>query len=155
MHGGGSAACSVQFRIALEMVDSEQIRERIRRDGAELHRLHRDVHATCARRDESPAARERWIEAASLFRNSFDLLAFPGGEVTMKVRVQCGDPLALECAICFLEVRPFFFHSGYMFKDLMRWCGKAKLSPEQRDRYEAVRERWLAWRAARNARRKQ
>ena len=46
------------------------------------------------------------------------------------------DSKAMKVAICFLECRPYFFKSGYMFKDILRKVKKAPLSDEQTLRLE-------------------
>lgn len=60
-----------------------------------------------------------------------------------------GDPETMEAAICFLEVRPYFFRSGYMFDHLIRKTRHAPLSEEQRMRWQGVYDKREAWRAAR------
>ena len=61
-------------------------------------------------------------------------------------RVMAGDPQTVESAICFLEVRPYFFRSGYIFKDLLRKCPRAPLSTDQAARLRVIEQRLLAWR---------
>jgi hypothetical protein len=77
----------------------------------------------------------------------YDLLAFPGGYSTAKERIAAGDADAIEAALCFVEVRPYFFRSGYMFKDLLRRLRHAKLSASQGDRLAVVLLAYEAWRA--------
>jgi hypothetical protein len=73
-------------------------------------------------------------------------LAFPGGLDGAYERIVSGDPEAMETAICFLELRPYYFRSGYMFEDILRKCKRAPLSPEQASRLETVREQLAEWR---------
>ena len=54
----------------------------------------------------------------------------------------------MEAGICFLELRPYFFRSGYMFKDILRKCKQAPLSKSQAARLATVVEKFAAWRAA-------
>jgi hypothetical protein len=126
-------------------VDSDSIRDQIRRDGDEVARLHGRVHATFALRERSAEDREAWIAAAKEFRDRHDQLSFPGGWYGARERLRAGEPLAIEAAVCFLEVRPFFYHSGFIFKDLMRWCRSLPLAPEQTARHSKVQERYRAW----------
>jgi len=51
--------------------------------------------------------------------------------------------------MCFLELRPYFFRSGYMYKELLRKIKRAPLSPDQERRLRLVLERQAAWRAQR------
>jgi hypothetical protein len=52
----------------------------------------------------------------------------------------------MEAALCFLEVRPYFFRSGYMFKDILRKSRWAPLSPEQAARHGAIVAGLAEWR---------
>ena len=86
--------------------------------------------------------------AEAEFHARYANLAFPGGEQgEVLQRILRGDLEAMKAAICFLEVRPFFFRSGYMFKDILRKCRRAPLSPDQ-----ATRLRVIEKKAARMAR---
>ncbi len=77
---------------------------------------------------------------------------FPGD--IREDKITYGDPEALEAAICFPEVRPYFFRSGYMFKDILRKCRRAPLSRNQADRLRANEKRLLEWREQKAAKNK-
>lgn len=49
-------------------------------------------------------------------------------------------------ASCFLECRPYFFRSGYMFKEIHRKARRAPLSPDQMRRLQLVLQRLAEWR---------
>jgi hypothetical protein len=74
--------------------------------------------------------REVWLT----YDRCYDALAFPGGWEGATCRLLAGDPECMEAAICFLEVRPYFYHSGYMFNSLLRKAKRAPLDPEQLER---------------------
>ncbi len=122
---------------------SEDIRAVIRSNAAIIHEIHTKLHRNFLQRDANP---EEWLKAAEELRARYDLLAFPGGESTMRERLRRNDPEAVESAICFLEVRPYFFRSGYMFKDLLRWSRKLDLTAEQRERLQIVDAAYQTWR---------
>jgi hypothetical protein len=129
-------------------MDSELIRERIRESAAEIVRLHSRIHETYARRSESPERMREWKGACAEFHARFDRLAFPtgyqgGGALR---RIEYGDPEAMEAAVCFLEVRPYFVRSGYMFKDILRKCRRAPLTSAQAGRLKTVEKKLLEWR---------
>ena len=62
-----------------------------------------------------------------------------------------GDPESMEAAICFLELRPYFFRSGYMFESILRRAKRAPLSQEQVARLQHVIQALAAWRSKRSA----
>ena len=101
---------------------------------------------TVRERDRSPIHREIWREACAEFHARYDSLAFVGGASTARSRIRSGDATAIEYALCFIEVRPYFFRSGYMYNDFMRVLRNVELSPRQRDRYNHVHQAYLAYR---------
>jgi hypothetical protein len=113
----------------------------------EIVRLHNRVHETARQRGEGREARDLWEQACAEFHARFDDLSFPGGYQAAGPRIVAGDPDAVEAALCFLELRPYFFRSGYMYRSLLRKMKRAPLSPHQRGRLQAVVERLEAWRA--------
>jgi hypothetical protein len=62
-----------------------------------------------------------------------------------------GDPLAVEAGICFLELRPYFHRSGYMFKDILRKLRKAPLSAQQQARFKQIETSVTKWRENKTA----
>lgn len=129
------------------IVRTEQLKETITRNTEEIVRLHRRIHETLSQRDGSAAKAAEWRDACAEFHIRYNALAFHGGWEGALQRIIDGDPEAMEVAICFLELRPYFFRSGYMWKDILRKCKRAPLSKSQRERFEAVikkREEWQA-----------
>ena len=125
---------------------SERMKERIRENEAEIVRLHSRIHETVRHRDENPEKRLEWKQACAEFHARYANLAFPGGYVGALERITSGDPNTMEAAICFLECRPYFFRSGYMFKDILRRCRRAPLSPKQAIRLRVIEEKLAEWR---------
>jgi hypothetical protein len=136
---------------------SAKIKEQIEEDAAELRRLHSRIHETVKRRDESQALRELWSQACAEFHARYASLCLPGGwDGGFYARVAAGEPAAVETALCFLEVRPFFFRSGYMWKDILRKCRRAaaedRMRADHAARFALLQERVAAWKALRQAR---
>ena len=104
------------------------------------------MHKKHKLRAQGPTALADWQNAAAIFHNRYNDLAFPGGYDGALDRLLAGDVLAMEASICFLELRPFFFRSGYIFKDLLRKARKAPLTKDQRKRLEVVECAVLQWR---------
>ncbi|MEQ5837793.1 hypothetical protein [Marinobacter sp. NFXS9] len=115
-----------------------------------INALQSRVHETFKRRDENVHKHREWESACREFRSQYDRLAFPGGLEGAYERIVEGDPQSIEAALCFVEVRPFFFRSGYMYKDILRKLGQAPLKGEELARYRAVKQAYLAYRASKN-----
>jgi len=124
----------------------------IKENAAEIVKLHARIHETYSQRAKSPDFRAAWEAACEEFRQRYDLLAFPGGYDTAGARILAGDELAVEAALCFLEVRPYFFRSGYMYKVLLRRIKRVELSPIQAARFRSIIERQAEWRSSKVAR---
>lgn len=133
---------------------SDQIKLLIERNAAEVTRLHRRIHETVTKRHISEEKREEWKRACEAFHHRYDELAFPGGYHGALDRLVAGDEQAMEAAICFLEVRPYFFRSGYMFKEILRKAKRAPLSAEQSARLQVVVDKFQAWKASKREKRK-
>jgi hypothetical protein len=78
-------------------------------------------------------------------------LAVPGGYLTAKERIRSGDTEAIEAALCFVELCPYFFRSGYMFKTFLPMLKRVQLTPSQRDRLSRVMLAYDKWRAQKRA----
>jgi hypothetical protein len=112
----------------------------------EVRRLHARINETYQNRGKTPGATEQWKRACEEFHARYDALAFPGGYDTAVERIAQGDPEAIEAALCFVELRPYFFRSGYMFKTLMRKLKRAPLDAKQSKRFEKVVQAYEQWR---------
>jgi hypothetical protein len=119
------------------------MKEKIRENAAEIGRLHSRIHETVRHRHEGPKKRLEWEQACAEFHKRYSTLAFPGGYEGALARITSGDPNAMEVAICFLECRPYFF--GYMFKDILRRCRRAPLSPQQAARLKTIEVKLGDW----------
>jgi hypothetical protein len=132
-------------------MDSDDTRSLIERNASEISRLHARIHETVKLRGRGPAEKRVWEQACAEFHARYDELAFPGGYGGALERIVAGDPDAMEAAICFLEVRPYFFRSGYMFKDILRKARRAPLSNIQANRLAAVEHKLETWRASKES----
>lgn len=144
--GYGFEDLKQRLEVNKQQMDSDHIRKRIRANEAEIVRLHSRIRETLADRAKNPAKRREWQEACAEFHARYERLAFPGGYSGALERISFGDPEAMEAAICFLECRPYFFRSGYMFKDILRRCRRAPLSAEQTARLKTIEEKLAQWR---------
>jgi hypothetical protein len=124
------------------------LRQQIHASADELRRLHARVRETFALRGKD---RRAWSDACAEFHARYDALAFPGGYAGAPERLAAGDSATMEAALVFLELRPYFFRSGYMHKKLMRCAKRAPFSKAQAQRFRIVLERAAEWRARKRA----
>jgi len=115
-----------------------------------INQLKRRIDETFKQRDKNDHKRKEWEAACAEFHSQYDALAFPGGLSGAYERIVEGDPEAVEAAICFLECRPYFFRSGYMFKDILRKAKHAPLKDDQKARLDAVLKAYAEYRESRN-----
>jgi len=97
----------------------------------ELQKLHEKIQEEFRHRAESPERMAAWTEAARVFHESYDRLAFPGGIGREFELLRAGDPTAIEMAVRFLEADPWYFRSGYHKADFLRLLRKQALSDDQ------------------------
>ena len=128
---------------------SDHLKLLIQSNAEEITRLHSRVHETFTQRDRSPDKRREWERAREILHSRYNELAFPGGFEGALDRIVAGDPESMEAAICFLELRPYFFRSGYMFESILRKTKRAPLSQEQVARLQHVIQALAAWRSKR------
>ena len=107
--------------------------------------LHREVHTWAMKRSEGAYSTERWSRACATFHEKHKELAFPGGWYLARARLRSGDQDALEYALCFVEIRPYFFHTGYMFTALVKCLNSVPMTTAQRARYERVKAEYLEY----------
>ncbi|QTN21447.1 hypothetical protein HZ992_14770 [Rhizobacter sp. AJA081-3] len=117
----------------------------------EITRLNQRIDETVRNRGKNAKALDDWKSACAEFHRRYEELAFPGGYEGAHERILAGEPNTIEVALCFLECRPYFFRSGYMYKALLRKVKQAPLSEAQEQRLHLVLERVTQWQAARRS----
>lgn len=83
---------------------------------------------------------EEQRKAATVFKSVYDGLAFPGGFDAGLRRIEQVDCEAIEYALAFLEVRPYFYRSQYMRKKIIRVLKRVGLTLRQRNRLDKILE---------------
>lgn len=135
--------------------ERENLRIQMQENAAEIRRLHRRVKETSSRRTDGVESQEEFLRADREFHDRYAQLCMPGGlDSGFMERLNAGEFRTVEAALCFLEVRPYFFHSGYMWNDLLRKCKRVPMNEEQASRFIALLERISEWKADREARAK-
>jgi hypothetical protein len=107
------------------------------------------MHETARHRNDSPQARVAWQTACAEFHRRYDALAFPGGYEAALDGLAIGNQQVIDATLSFLEVRPYFFRSGYMRKVLLRKIKQVDLAPQQLERLKGILVRQARWRAQR------
>ena len=123
----------------------------ILRNAEIINQLHSRIHEALKYRDKSEHKYKEWQRACEEFHSRYDSLAFPGGFEGAFERIIGGDNKAMEAALCFVECRPYFFRSGYMFKDILRKLKRAPLDVEQTMRLNQVLEAYARYQSSKNA----
>ena len=118
----------------------------IEANAEKIRRLRERIDETFGTRSRSPEARQAWERACAEFHAQYDQLAFPGGYVGALDRILAGDLQTIESSLCFVECRPYFFRSGYMFKDLLRKLKRAPLDAASAKRLELVLKAYADYR---------
>lgn len=121
-------------------------KSQIQQNARVIAQLHQRINETFAHRDDNDQGRLLWKDACSEFHNKFNELAFLGGTSDIRERLRTGDEEAIEYALDFIEVRPYFFRSGYMYKDFLRVLRNCPLSEAQRKRYDYLKARYTEYR---------
>lgn len=133
----------------------EQMRAQMIENAAEIDRLHSRIHETYSLRTEGTDSYQEWSRACHEFHERYGQLCMPGGwDSGFMDRLKAGEFHTVEAALCFLEVRPYFFRSGYMWKDLLRKCKRVPMNDEQASRFIAILERYSEWKENREAKAK-
>lgn len=125
----------------------DRLKAHMMSNAQEIERLRARIDETVKVRDKGPKEKAAWEAACREFHARYNALAFPGGYADALDRVVSGDAAAIEAALCFLELRPRFFRSGYMYKDILRKTKRAQLSESQASRLAQVQEENEAYRA--------
>ena len=120
--------------------------ETIESRAVDITRLRNHATAAGVERDVSLEGYKQWQAAWAEFNDRYDDLAFLGGASTAHRRMRCGDAEAIEYALCFIEIRPYFFRSGYMYNHFLRILRNCELTEVQRMRYNNVYARYLEYR---------
>ena len=137
------------------MEERERLRATMLEHAAEINRLHSRIHETVKRRSESEQAKQNWSLAYAEFHARYEELCIPGGwDAGFLERILAGDPATIEVALCFLEVRPYFFRSGYHWKTILQKCKRAPMSGEQAKRFATLLGKYTERRRVRKLRSK-
>ncbi len=106
--------------------------DKIARAACEIRRLHaefKNAFKTLGRSGCGPQRRA--------FLDSLGL-PFPPHLQQSLEPLKLGEPRSVEFALCYLESRPYYFRSQYLFKTMLRSVKRARLDSDQRRRLDVV-----------------
>lgn len=141
-------------KIAVEVMqlvgrlNKDTVVQQIREGEAEIRRLHARIHEKYRDREKSDRARQEWRAAGHEFHSRYSELAFPGGLECVFDRIREGDETTIETALIWLEVRPYFFRSGYHYKDILRSLRRAPKCDFHATWFADIDSKWKAYRAS-------
>ncbi len=101
------------------------------------NRQHELIHVTASKRSESPEARSAWQNATDQWHAS----VYPTDQLwedDFLSRLRASHREAIEDAILYLEVDPWYFRSGYLKERLIRRLKAAVLTEKDRERLRKV-----------------
>lgn len=110
--------------------------ELIAEEGAKLRGLHAQVHRTFLHRDSDAKSRLEWERACDAFHSYISRLN-PYIERACK-KVRYADKNLLEFVVCFLEVDPWFFRSGYLKQIFLTRLKRSDLNEATKGRLRSV-----------------
>jgi hypothetical protein len=127
-------------------MDTDALKRSMLQNAREITRLQCRIHETFKLREKDGASYKAWEAACWEAHSKYNKLAFPGGSEGAVERILNGDSDSIEAALCFLELRPYFFRSGYMYQIFLRKMKRAALTQNQSERFKAVLARVEEWR---------
>ena len=129
------------------------IHKNILKSEAKIQRLHHLIGSTFAKRDDNKQSYESWQNACANFHQNYSALVFHSdnfeGEedlIELLAHNSANGVYAREFAICFIELRPYYFRSGYLYKRLLRKLKHAPLTQDQLSRYDKINQAYWQYR---------
>lgn len=128
------------------------IKSLIYQNAKQIRYLHHQIHLSIANRHRSAYDYELWQNACNEFHHNYDKLAFSStdsdsiGEDGLYEALKNDNTYAIEYAICFIEIRPYFFRSGYIYQKLLRRLAYADMTDGQKDRYQTIKNDYKLYR---------
>lgn len=129
------------------------IHKTILKSEAQIIRLHHLIGSTVAKREDNKESYESWKNTCTNFHQNYNALVFDSdnfegedGLIKLLTHDSANGEYAREFAICFIEIRPYYFRSGYLYKRLLRKLKHAPLTPEQLARYSKIKKAYRHYR---------
>lgn len=120
----------------------------IRANADEINRLRQAIREAAGARWRGPEEMQRHTAACAEYNQRYEQFAFPGGYANALKQLAERDPDTVDVVLTFLEVRPYFFRSGYMWKTLLKRVQRAPMGVKQQARVQKILDAYAAYRAA-------
>ncbi|WP_329913968.1 hypothetical protein [Stenotrophomonas sp. SMYL86] len=120
----------------------------IRANADEINRLRQAIREAAGARWRGPEEMQRHTAACAEYNQRYEQLAFPGGYANALKKLAEQDPNTVDVVLTFLEVRPYFFRSGYMWKTLLKRVQRVPMGAKQQARMQKILDAYAAYRAA-------
>ncbi|WP_258179480.1 hypothetical protein [Stenotrophomonas maltophilia] len=119
----------------------------IRANAGEINRLRQAIREAAGARWRGPEEMQRHAAACVEYNQRYELLAFPGGYANALKQLAEHDPNTVDVVLTFLEVRPYFFRSGYMWKTLLKRVQRVPMGGKQQARMQKILDAYAVYRA--------
>ncbi len=110
--------------------------EMITEEGAKLGELHAQVHQTLLHRDRDAKSRSEWELACTAFHSYVSRMDYHIERACKNVRYN--EKQLLEFVVCFLEVDPWFYRSGYLKEVFLTRLKRSDLNDAIKERLRIV-----------------
>ncbi len=130
-------------------IKEQAIKQQMLENAKEITRLRNRLRETRESVFKDSVLWAEWCQSCADMHAASSRLAFPGGYGGALQRILAGDLETIQNALCFLECRPYFFRSGYMFKHILKKMKRAPLSESQFARLQVIIDQQAAWRILR------
>ena len=112
-------------------------RSQIERTARVITAQWQNIHNTAAVRWKNPEATKTWVDACMTFHRATLPTDYLWLDET-RTRIKNGDREAIEDALLFLEVDPWYFRSGYLKERLIRSLKQAPLTEQDKERIRQI-----------------
>ena len=117
----------------------------IKQNSIEINRIKQQIERTFNVKNK----KDEWSNACDEYHKNYAKLCFWNGIYDYRSEIRNGNQETIEYYICFIEIRPYHFRSGYMYNDLMRVFKNIDLSTDHKRRYEIVRKNYMLYKEKR------
>lgn len=103
-----------------------------------IKEAHENVDKTFKLREQDRTSWKIWLDACRRFRDLFTAAHLDSSFYPNEDALRIGEEAAVEVAIKYLELDPYYFRSGYSKERILRILKKLELSKKQQDRLRNV-----------------